>query len=284
MKFLIVFWLLFPGAVFSQNQEIKVFTHNIIFGGLSSGVGAVINKPVKENWKKSFVRGMWQGSIGGLLNYSAKKIIYFIDKKNNLGYAVPARILSSAGNSIIQNAAVNGPFLKNWSLEYGFLRFDFSANSEKKFRIRILPESVIATAIAIPNGRFDINTSLLTGVMAFKSKELINTTHGSHDGVNYGRAFIYTNDTSKYHLVSHEVIHEYQYREFLVFNSYLKKEVAKIKESGFKKMLTKYIYPDVPYFSFFYMLEGVESGPRYFRNYYEFEAERFATNKYVHLD
>lgn len=284
MKFIFALCLLFPRLVFSQDQEIKVLTHNIVFGGLTGGVGAIINKKEGDNWRKNFVRGFWQGSIGGLLNYSAKKTIYYIDQNKQTGYALPARLLSSAGNSIIQNAAANGPFLKNWNFEYGFLRFDYYAGAEKKFRVRVLPESVIATAVALNKGRLDVNTTLLTGVMVLKSTELINTTRGSTDGINYGRAFIYIDDTLKYHLISHELIHEFQYREYLVFNAYLKKEVSKIKETRFKKILTKYIYPDIPYFGLFYLLEGNEPKPRYFKNYFEFEAERFATNKHVQVN
>lgn len=280
-RILICVMLLLPGAIFSQHQELKVLGHNVIFGGLTSGVGAVINRKSNCNWRKTFVRSFWQGSIGGLLNYSAKKTIYLIDKNNSLAYAFPARMLSSAGNSIIQNAAFNEPFLQNWHFDYGFLRVDFSTRSERKFRARILPTSIITSVMALPKGKLDLNSTLLIGVMTFRSRGLIQTMNGQHDGVNYGRAFIYLDDTLKYHIMSHEIIHEYQYREFLVFNSYLEKPVSKLKTTGLKKMLSKYVYPDLPYFGLFYMLETVEPDPRFFRNYYEFEAERFATNKHV---
>jgi hypothetical protein len=280
---LILFLLVFPATAFSQ-QEIKLLSHNIIFGGLTSGVGAVINKKGDENWKKSFVRGCWQGSIGGLLNYSSKKTIYFIDKKHSLGYAIPARLIHSAGNSIIQNAAFNEPFLKNWNLEYGFLRFDFSLHSGKSFKARVLPGSLASTVMALPQGKFDSKTTLLTGVMTFSSDILIDDIHGTKDGMNYGRGIVYYSNSPRYlHIISHEIIHEYQVREFLVFNSYFKKEAAKLKNTQLKKFFTKYIYPDVPYFGLFYALEQTEPGPRFFRNYYEFEAEHFATNKYVPL-
>jgi hypothetical protein len=281
MKRFFVLLLFFPLLISAQSQEQKVLGYNVGFGALTSGLGAVINKKKAENWKKSFLRGFWQGSIGGLINYSAKKTIYYVDEKDNLAYALLARLISSAGNSIIQNAAFNEPFLTNWNLEYGFLRFDYSVNSVKKFKVRILPASVIGTALALPKGRLDIGATLLSGMMVFHSKELINTLNNKHDGINYGSAMVYYGDTLRYHIISHEIIHEYQYREYLVFNSYLKKEMPKIKESGLKRWITKYIYPDLPYFGLFYTLMGVESGPRYFKNYFEFEAERFATNRYV---
>ena len=278
MKVLLVLLLLSPGIIFAQERETKVFTYNVGFGGISAGLGAVLNKKKGENWKRSFIRGWWQGSIGGLLNYSGKKTIHLIDKYNNLGYAVPARILSAAGNSIIQNAAYNEPFLKNWNLEYGFFRFDFASGTGKKFSVRLLPLSIASTALLLPKGKLDVRTTLFTGVMTLKSNNPISTINGRHDGVNYGRAFIYEDDTLKYHLIAHELTHEYQYREYLVFNAYLKKQAAKLKETRTKRFFTKYIYPDIPYFGLFYSLEGVQQGPRFYRNYFEYEAEKFGTN------
>lgn len=271
-----------PFASSAQNQEMRVLTRNVIFGGFTSGVGSVINKDKNENWKRFFVRGFWQGSIGGVLNYSAKKTIGLIDKNDNLVYALPARIVSSAGNSIIQNASLNEPFLQNWHLEYAFIRVDFSTKSRADFRLRILPASIISTSIAATDGRIDLGTSLLSGVLAFRSRDLINTPTGMHDGVNYGRAFVYMEHPLKHHILSHEIIHEYQYREHLVFNTYFKKTVAKQKDTRFKKIVSKYIYPDIPYFGLFYMLPGIDKA-HLFRNYYEFEAERFATNRHVNI-
>lgn len=281
MKALVVCLLIFPYLSFSQDQELKVFTHNVVFGALTSGVGAVINKKPNENWKKCFVRGCWQGSIGGFLNYSAKKSIHFIDAKSNAAFGIPARLIHSAGNSIIQNAAFNEPFLKNWNIEYGFLRFDFAIHSPKSFRARLLPGTPGSTVMAFSHGKFDLRTTLLTGVVCFKSNALINDIVGTHDGVNYGRAFVYYGNSPRpLHIISHEIIHEYQVREFLVFNSYFKTTAAKLKDNFLKKVFTNYIYPDIPYFGLFYALEQTEQG-HIFRNYYEFEAERFATNRYV---
>ena len=289
MKKLLIALLLIPGMIMAQNQEGKVLIYNIGFGGMTSGIGAVINKKKTENWKKSFARGFWQGSIGGALNYSAKKSCYLIYKKDKTEFALPARIISSAGNSIIQNAAFNEPFLKNWSFDYGILRFDYRANNTKKFQVRILPTAIVSSLIALPQGRLDLASTLKTGVMAFKAKDLISTLRGSHNGVNYGRAFIYSSDpfisdSLKNHIISHELIHEFQYREYMVFNAYLKPQADKMKMPGLKKVFTRYVYPDIPYFALFYMMEGIQKSPRFYRNYFEFEAERISRNAYVHFN
>jgi hypothetical protein len=289
MKKLLLALLLIPGMMMAQNQERKVLMYNIGFGGFTSGIGAVINKKKTENWKKTFVRGFWQGSIGGALNYSSKKTCYLIYKKDKPGFALPARIISSAGNSIIQNAALNEPFLKNWSLDYGLLRFDYRGGNTKKIQVRLLPMAFASSIIALPQGKLDLATTLITGVMAFKSNGPISTLRGEHNGINYGRAFIYSSDpfnsdSLKNHIISHEIIHEFQYREYMVFNAYLKPQADKMKLTGLKKVFTRYLYPDIPYFGLFYMLEGIQEYPRFYRNFFEFEAERMSRNSYVNFN
>jgi hypothetical protein len=281
-SFFLIFF--FPILLYSQHQERKVIIYNIGFGGIASGIGAVINKKDNESWKKTFFRGFWQGSIGGMLNYSSKKTAGLISENKSLAYGLPARILSSAGNSIIQNAAANEPFLQNWNFEFGILRFDYFGKAEHKFRVRVLPVAVIASAAALSKGKFDASTTLLTGVMSFISRDSIRTERGKYDGVNYGRAFVYYDSLQKYHVVSHEITHDYQYREYLVFNSLLKPTVSKIKNQRVKNFFTKYMYSDIPYFGLAYMLEGMGSGPEFFRNYFEFEAERIASGKYVYFE
>jgi hypothetical protein len=284
MKKLLLALLLVPGMLLAQNQEGKVLMYNIGFGGLTSGIGAVINKKKTENWKKSFARGFWQGSIGGTLNYSAKKSTYLIYKNNNAGFALPARIISAAGNSIIQNAALNEPFLKNWSFDYGLFRMDYTPNKDKKFQVRLLPEAVVASLLLVPKGKIDIGATLSTGVMIFKSTGRISTIHGNKNGLNYGRAFIYVPDSVRNHVIAHEIIHEFQYREYMVFNAYLKPQADKMKLMGLKKVFTRYLYPDIPYFGLFYMLEGVQEYPRFYRNFFEFEAERMSRHSYVNFN
>jgi hypothetical protein len=273
--------LFFPLLLFSQQQEREVLLYNIGFGGLSAGIGAAINHK-ENNWKKSFLKGFWQGSIGGVINYSSKKTLYLVGQNNNYGYALPARFLNCAGNSIVLNAAYAQPFLKNWFFEYGPLRLEYYGNSTNKWHARLLPEGILASAISLRRGYFDLETTLLTGVMAFKTKEYISPERKNVDGVNYGRAFVYYDyDSSsiKYPVVAHEIIHEFQYREHLVLNSYF--QAGEMKKGFMKNLFTKYLYSDVPYFALFYMIQGVSPSPRFYDNFYEFEAERFATNKMI---
>lgn len=275
-----------PVILFAQqhHQERTILIYNATLGGFTSGIGAVINKPKNAKVGKTFVRGFWQGSIGGLLNYAGKKTAYLIHDKENKMYALPATILHSAGFSIMENAALNEPFLENWNVNYALIRFDFSINSNKKFKARLLPTAVYATLLNSRLGTFDLTTSLLTGMAVYKNDNFfINVNGNDLLGYSLGRSFAYvsnyTND--QYHTAAHELIHTFQFREYQILNSWMKPIDESVKSNTLKKLFSKYVYFDFPYFWAFYNLEGRYPSQYYYRNFFEFEAERIATNEFV---
>jgi hypothetical protein len=278
IKFLFSF-ILISNFSFAQ-QERKVFLYNLGFGGLTSGIGAIINKPKTSDWKKYFIKGLWQGSIGGVLNYSGKKTIYLINKNESLVYGWPAKLLHHAGTSIIENASLNEPFLQNWNLDFGPVRFDFSFGNEKKLRVRFLPSSIYSIIDGFNEGRFSLSTTLLTGNLSFKRATYF--PDGSF-GYSTGRGITYIDYYYKYHSIAHELIHQFQFNEYQVFNAWFKPLIPKLKSENIKRAFEKYIYFDLPYFLPAYALEGQSYGPKYYRNFFEFEAERFATNSHVQI-
>ena len=112
---------------------------------------------------------------------------------------------------------------------------DYTPGSDKKFRVRLLPEALAVSLVLAPRGKLDVAATFSTGIMTFKSRGRISTLRGNYNGVNYGRAFIYTSDSIKNHVIAHEVIHEFQYREFMVFNAFLKPQADKMQMPGLKK-------------------------------------------------
>ncbi len=177
--------MLQPVYAFPQHQERTLLLYNVGLGGFSSGIGAVINKPKNENWKKTFIRGFWRGSTGGLLNYSGKKMLYLVNKKSEYGYAWPAKILHFAGLSIMENASLNEPFLQNWYIDYGIVRFDFSINRKKKFRARFLLESIPSIIFASQTGKFDVGKTLATGNLIFVNNESRYVDYNDRKDVGY---------------------------------------------------------------------------------------------------
>ena len=270
----------------TKNQEAAVFAYNVGFGAITSGIGAMINKPKGMKWHNAFSRGLWQGSIGGVLNYASKKTLHLVYRNQNTWYALPATIINAAGFSIMESAALNKPFLRNWSIDYVFFRFDFSTKSIEDLKIRILPQALYATIDISRYGRPNIETSLLTGSPTFVTDASISSNGFTFDGLSSGRAFVYGNTDpirNKYHIIAHEMIHYFQYREHQMMNTWLMPVSHLIKSKTIKSIFSNYVFMDVPYFYISYAIEGQKPFPHYYRNFYEFEAERISTNKYVEV-
>jgi hypothetical protein len=286
MKTAIIILLILHLDAYAQHQERTLFIYNVTFGGITSGIGAIINKPKEVDWKKAFLRGFWQGDVGGLLSYTGKKAVYLVNKNQKDIYSWPAKLLHAAGRSIIENASSYQPFLQNWNIDYGFLRFDFSFVSNRKFKVRLLPEAVVAIILASSYGRFDLTSSLRTGEIIFRSHKTLDLPNTPiAEGVTFGRAIIYVNNSQSYYtkdrILSHELIHRYQYNEYQVFNTWLKPIEGKIKSKKLQTIFSKYVYFDMPYFFLPYYITGIHAYPHFYANFYEFEADRFATNAYV---
>ncbi|WP_288878929.1 hypothetical protein [Pedobacter panaciterrae] len=271
----------------SRHQEATVLAYNVAFSGLGAGIGAVFNKSKSTKWHQAFARGCWQGSIGGLLNYSSKKTLHLISRKQSTFYALPAMILNAASYSIVESAALNRPFMQHWSIDYGLLRIDFSTRNKNDLKLRLLPEAVYASIDAGRHGRFDLETSLLSGNITFKTN--LATIPGFDPnlylvGLSWGRALVYADNitySNPYYTIAHELVHSYQFREYQIFNTWLYPLSNKVKLPVAKKIFSRYIFFDMPYFWIFYDLEGQKPYPYYYRNFYEFEAERFSTNQHV---
>ncbi len=267
----------------SGNQEAQVAIYNVALGGLTAGIGAVINKQKNTNWKKVFVKGFWQGGIGGALNYSAKKTLYLINQQNKKIYALPAKMLHAAGISLIENAALNEPFLQNWSISYGPVRFDFSVGHTTKFKARFLAESIYAIYAASKVASFDLKSTLLTGNLIYTNKNnlIIYNRNQAVSGLSFGRSIAVGSDwIGSNQVLAHELVHQFQYDDYQVLNTWLKPFEKHIKSKLLTTIFTKYVYADIPYFWFFYSAQGVNK-PNAYNNFYEFEAQRFATNKFI---
>jgi hypothetical protein len=262
----------------AQHQERKVLVYNIGFGGLTAGIGSIINTPKGQNWKKNFVRSFWQGCIGGTLHYTGKKTVFLINKNENLAAAWPAKLQHAAGSSIIENAATNQPFLQNWNIDVWPVRVDYSFK-DNGVKVRFLPSTIYSViAAAVNHARFDTKSTLLTGVLVFK---VSNGIQGYYPGTSYARGMIYSDDSDKYSTIAHEYIHGFQYSEYIVFSTWLHPWSNNIKPDGLKRFYENYVYADFPYHYLFYSVEGLHPFRYFYRNFFEFEAERFSTNSYV---
>lgn len=287
--YLLLLIALLPVTVHAQAQEGKLFLYNAGFSGITAGVGAVFNQPKGANWKKTFVRAFWQGAIGGTLHYSAKKTLYLINDQRDIIYGLPAMMLQNAGNSMVENAAYGRPFLSSWHLDYGPVRLDYSHSGRHSFKARLLPACLYGSILGAGRGDLDWKLTLLTGCMSFQADirspkaQLFNKAGVKAGGVCFGRAIFYPTSDGKrpFQSIAHELVHYFQFTEFQAFNTWLTPFGKKTQTSLLGKVFDRYVYFDAPYSFPPYIIEGYHSAQHYYKNFFEWEAERFATNRDV---
>jgi len=255
----------------SQKNNTQASLYNVGIGGLFAGIGAVINKQPDEKFSKVFFKGLWQGAVGGYLVYESKKMIYKFSNTENYTYAWGSKILNSAGNSIIQNAALNNVFLNKWHINIGFNRIEFETNNRFRVKYKLLPLALYGTIISASKGRFDLNKSLKTGHLIFNS----NGVEGNTAYVN--SILTAKNVTAK--ILAHEIIHVYQYEDYFSINLFAKKYRTKLNYKYPKiKGLQKWMYFD----SHAWVLKGLYGIEKignncYIDNFFEHEANFYSS-------
>lgn len=266
-------------TVNSQNIESKVITYNVLVGGLSGGIGALINKKKDEKWPKTFAKGFLVGCGGGALVYSGKKINYFISQKHELGYGWVSRIVFSAGNSIVENAAANRPFWSQWHYDVGFVRMEFKTMGKFGIVPRFMPSAFGGIMFMAIHGKVDAHTSLRSGTLTFHTDKIRYATNLVGSTTSNGFLLVDTliSGSRFYDVYAHEMVHAFQFQELSGVNTFFNPLTNTWKERSpaFKKY-GKYIYPDLNYELMLINYFIIQRGPKghvYCGNYLENEAE-----------
>lgn len=263
---------------FPRSQKDQILIYNICLGGITGGVGSVINKKKDQNWYQTFLKGFIQGSAGGFIRYQGKRIVYQINKKKKLQYGWFAKIVHSTGSSFVENAAANRNFWESWSMHFGFLRFE-SEPLQMSFRVKLLPFATYNFVRACFIGKFDIEKSLKLGTLYFSTDTLIdNRLLGKS---LWSNMIIYERYYKKHKTIAHEYIHVFQFRDYLALNNNFLISDRKLKNKKLYKKLSNYIYFDTPFFLVPYGLEGKYNDKWYYKNFFEMEAEYFGTLRKV---
>lgn len=231
-----------------RNQRTALITTNLGINGVVGGIGALANKKKEEKVFRTFTKGFAQGCLGGAFNVFGKQLTYQIKSENNLGYAWAARLTSSVGSSITQNAASNRNFWERWHFNLAFVRFDYHV-PDKKFQARLFPSSLYGAYVVGRQARFNLKSSLQTGIMVYTSDNLI-----SHLGLEArGHAIISSigiqngiSGQDYYDLMAHETMHIIQADNMVWLNPFFNKTDAKWKtQSGFYRKASNYFYLDL---------------------------------------
>lgn len=281
MKKLLIFLFLFTYAysLDGQTNNTKEGFYNIGFGAIFGGFGAVINKKKDQKVLDVFVKGMGQGALGGYLIFESKRLIGRFGETQNYSYVWPSRLINSAGNSIIENAASNRNFWERWHLNIGFNRIEILTTEKLKLRYKFMPFSFGTFVRNYSKGRMDITKTLKTGIFVFNSSENVSVDGYSNillDGSTFGNSIVlYGNPISdKEDILSHEIIHVYQNESFVVFNPYLERPIENLIPK--KVVATKFwshIYLDFNtiYFNGAYQIDATFNDD-YFKRFFEQEA------------
>ncbi len=261
----------------AQQYEAKSIAYNILLGGISAGVGGIINKKKEQKWSDVFIKNFIIGSGGGAIMYSGKKLNTLIANENNLGYAWLSRGVFCAGISIVENVAAGRKYWSVWHYDVGFMRLEFDCEA-KRFHPRVMPSAFSATVFLAANGHFDLRTSLRSGTPTFRTRTisyqpaLVGSTVTNafllSDTLTMGRIF--------YDTYAHELIHSFQFGEFSGFNQFFKPLTDKweLKSGAFKK-IHYWVYGDLNHELMLFNYFIIEGGSRrnYCKNFLENEAE-----------
>jgi len=268
-----------PQPIRGESPNAGLFLSNVVMNGLMGGFGAIINKKPEQSGGKVFWKGFSQGCLGGSLQFAGKHLTYQINRKENLGWVWPARLVNSAGSSITFNAASNRNFWEAWHVNLWFLRLDYDLKS-RKFRTRISSSGLLAPVYVGRGNRLKLGPTLATGTFIFESNRRFTIAGGaSASGIGFATAIGYPPDWKQegtyYEWMAHEFAHILQYDNFTFINPYFQKlNTTLVNNSSFYRGLSKYVYFDLGG-PLFYLTYLAESGQPWECRTFERGADRY---------
>ncbi len=188
---------------------------------------------------------MYQGAIGGYVVFESKRVLREFSRSNNYGYVWPSKILNAAGNSIIMNAASNRNLWERWHINIGFNHLEYDFKKDKKLRYRVLPFAFIGVAEGFRRGTLDMKRSFASGTFVFKEKY----SSQNYLGLAIINSILYVDapneDIDISSIITHEMIHSFQYEQSFSLYVYLDKPISKLeKRSDFFNSYHKIFYTD----------------------------------------
>jgi len=258
-----------------HKNDFEAGLFNIGFGGVVGGIGAIINKKPNEKTGKVFLKGFYQGALGGYMLFESKRLVGKLGKTRNYNYVWPSKLINSAGISIIENASANRNFWERWHINFGFNRFEFYTKNKFKMTYRIMPFALSNTIYGFTQGKLDINTSLKVGSFVFVANKIKSNSVANSSGQAIGNSILVLKNSifSKKTIISHELIHTYQYESFSSLNSFLNKPTNKLKlDYKWIKIYHKIFYTD---FNFLTMRGLYDLSNNYNTSFFENEARYY---------
>ncbi len=187
-----LFLVLAIGPINGQHNDGQAAVYNMATSAVIGGIGAMINKKQGQKTHKVLFKGMAQGALGGYLVFESKRLLRNLSLKKDYTYVWPSRILNSAGNSMVMNAASNRDFWERWYLNIGFGHFEYDLKRERRLSCRIMPITLFGNIYGFTQGKLDVSKSIQTGVFIFKSDQLFSKNVQKEDIQVNGQTFLNT--------------------------------------------------------------------------------------------
>ena len=267
-----------------NKQRNELFAYNIVANGLISGVSSVFNKQPNEKMWGVFIRNFGKGCLGGLVKYSAKYQTFYFRQLSNLYFAPVNRAFFFLGHSMVMNASMNERLLSNYHCHFYGLNFNYRAQAAKGNRLsaKLSISTLLSVAsLTLRGDRIDVFKTLEYG--QFYLDLTSNTTQNIggralFNAISIGKG---QNGSPFQSVVPHEIIHTYQTYDYFALSSFYKKKEDKFL-SKYKVYNTIHRFIDFDYEPlFFSALYLVQPTPKYYRNFFEFEAQHFSTRAYI---
>lgn len=189
------------------------------------------------------------------------------------------------GQSIVSNASKNKPILHEYNAN--FYGFNFTISKKKKRRLEVklsLTSLIYNCSYLLRNAKLDFYKSLEHGVFTYSMDSAASEFGGKYIGIGGFNALIIAKHKNGEYIsgvLPHEIVHTYQHYDlFPISNFYQKRIDNYYDDSKYYKLFTKYL--DLDYEALFHvMLYNSQPTPKYYKNYFEFEAEHFNRRKYI---
>jgi hypothetical protein len=264
-----------------QQQSRQIFGYNVILNGVIGGIGGVINKSKEEKILRTFGRNFLKGALGGVITYASKYNIYELRNPEKFWMAPINRAVYYLGNSFVYNASLNQGLFNTYRCQ--FYLFNFNVQFKDKFkisaRLSVLSMASFGTFLILGD-HLNLKNSLNYGVFYFdENKKYIYT----RDGLGLNNAIEISahppdvDESFRYTVISHEMIHTYQFADYFSISNFTKQSFKGIKAKENYIKLSKYFYLDGPFFPILYVIYPKP----YYDIFYEYEANHFSTREFV---
>lgn len=267
--------------------------YNIGLNVLIGGIGKAINKQKNEKFIIAFLKGAGWGTVGGSVIYFSKSRNHLLSDETSKA-AWLNRFIYFTGHSVVNNVSQGKKPWDNYHFQLYGADINIKYEDSLQFKCRVSLATIASVIfMGIDGHGFNLDKSLKYGVFYFEYNAF---------KANYSRSFSFNQPIGfalsnaiaidKYWLkgtpppyspfippyfqaspevIPHELIHTYQYIDYLPALSFTKPLFKK------EHVIAKYIYFDISPMPFLYLLEKKRN---MWPNFFEYEAYKFDGRKF----